>query len=189
MTFRILNAAELWWLFRFDERRRPWFLRMSTRWLNPGLCGYDLNLESTCTLFRLVWQYVNVGFIPKFWSWLVTAIRNGSTHSKSSRGKKNPLCWGLRRQRAATTYYIGTTLLRVGCLVPVLFFLTGSNMCEAPSERYVHKFKVEVRDPENVDMGIDHAAGISYPKGWKVENYLGEYRARLCKDDRKSEPP
>ena len=62
-------------------------------------------------------------------------------------------------------------------------------MCEAPSERYVHKFNVQVSDPDHVEMGIDRAAGISYPKVWKVENYFGAYRARLCKDERKSELP
>ena len=68
-----------------------------------------------------------------------------------------------RRQKAATTFYIGTTLLRVGCLIPVLFFLIGSNMCEAP---------------------IDRGAGRSYPKVWKAENGISgihEFRAELCK--------
>ena len=93
----------------------------------------------------------------------------------------------MRRQKAITTFYIGTTLLRVGCFLPVLYFEVGSNMCEAPDGGYVHEFRGPggVRD---VNMPIDRGTRTSVPEAWKVHDY-SKYRATLCNDEREREPP
>ncbi|CAL1132882.1 unnamed protein product [Cladocopium goreaui] len=114
--------------------------------------------------------------IPAFLQVTLSATRAAmqTSHSSSLHDPRRQVYFALfsqgfsafglaRRQKAATTFYIGTTLLRVGCLIPVLFFLIGSNMCEAP---------------------IDRGAGRSYPKVWKAENGISgihEFRAELCK--------
>eukprot|EP00435_Cladocopium_sp_Y103_P025914 s545_g6.t1 len=135
--------------------------------------------------------------IPAFLQLTLSAARAALVTSRSSQVyfalfSEGFSAFGLaRRQKAATTFYIGTALLRVGCLVPVLVFLIGSDICEAPGGRYVHEFKGRADEPEMLEMDIDRGAKprISYPRYWKVDNYFGEYRTTLCKDERESDHP
>ena len=103
----------------------------------------------------------------------------------------------LRRQKAATSFFAGTILLRVGCLLPVLIFLVSSDICDTqPRGQYVHEFS---GGPDSVSLTKDiprfdgssggYKGGMSMVwhgdsslqlRYWNVSNYSTD-RSSLCK--------